>query len=502
MTTSKQMASPQISLTPPEKLFRQCLLDCRAATAETPGMKDLVMRWTGGWVRDKLLNVQSHDIDVALSSMTGMQFGEALQRFMAEHGKKYEEEAKRQGFTADLKGLHKIAANPEKSKHLETITTRMFGIDVDFVNLRKEVYADNSRNPQMEFGTAEEDALRRDATVNALFYNLDTQQVEDFTNQGLVDMEAAIIRTPLAPYQTFKDDPLRVLRLIRFACRLGYRIEDSSKQAMTDCTIHEALRLKISRERVGVEIEKILRGPDPHTGLTLINDLGLYSTVFADPTKDDSPDFSKAQAAYDALQHILAHRSGLCLALRPKEHQDLSWLLAVYVPWYSHGSKRATQAAREGIRATNTMSKVLDDAISSRQAIDTAVQQVERGTATRGSVGMLLRGLKAQWRSHVLYALLCDAADGSLPLAQQQERYQKFVEYLTEQRLEEAHLVDRTLVLKGNEIKEALGVEKAGPWLKMAVDMVAEWQLDHEGTATKEGAIEMVRARRAELGLD
>ncbi|KPI38966.1 CCA tRNA nucleotidyltransferase, mitochondrial [Cyphellophora attinorum] len=148
------------------------------------GMDGLVMRWTGGWVRDKLLGVPSVDIDVALSTMTGMQFGEALQAYMAEHGKQYEEEAEAQGFKADLKGLHKIAANPDKSKHLETITTKMFGIDVDFVNLRKEVYADDSRNPQMEFGTAEEDAMRRDATVNALFFNLDTQDVEDFTHQA------------------------------------------------------------------------------------------------------------------------------------------------------------------------------------------------------------------------------------------------------------------------------------------------------------------------------
>ena len=193
----------------------------------TPGMKDLVLRWTGGWVRDKLLGVRSHDIDVALSTMTGMQFGEALQSFMAEHESEYEELAQKQGFAADIKGLHKIEANPEKSKHLETITTRMFGIDVDFVNLRKEVYDDSSRNPQVEFGTAEEDALRRDATVNALFFNLDTQEVEDFTQQGLTDMKNGIIRTPLAPYQTFKDDPLRVLRLIRFSCRLGYGIEES-----------------------------------------------------------------------------------------------------------------------------------------------------------------------------------------------------------------------------------------------------------------------------------
>ena len=84
----------------------------------------------------------------------------------------------------------------------------------------------------MEFGTPEEDALRRDATVNALFYNINTEQIEDFTNQGFDDMAKRIIRTPLEPYQTFKDDPLRVLRLIRFASRLDYTIDSESLKAM------------------------------------------------------------------------------------------------------------------------------------------------------------------------------------------------------------------------------------------------------------------------------
>lgn len=465
----------------------------------TPGMDGLVMRWTGGWVRDKLLGVASHDIDVALSTMTGMQFGQALQKYMAEHGKEYEDEAARQGFKADIKGLHTIAANPEKSKHLETITTRMFGIEVDIVNLRKEVYADDSRNPQMEFGTAEEDALRRDATVNALFYNLDTQQVEDLTGQGLEDMRDHIIRTPLEPYQTFKDDPLRVLRLIRFACRLGYTIEQQSLEAMKDKTIHEALRLKISRERVGIEIGKIFAGPDPYTGLKLINDLDLYETVFADPASEYCPHSGEAQAAYDALRYLLDQRSAICVALRPKADPSLAWFLAAYVPW-EHDGKKAVAAAREGIKANNVCSKVLQDATKFRQAIQQGVQSVNDGKATRGKIGMLLRASGASWRAHVLYALLCEMIQGKI--VEVADQYQAFLAFVGEQKLEEAIAdVNKNLVLKGNEIKAALGLQKAGPWIKTAVDMVSEWQLEQQGNATKEGATEMINSRKGELGI-
>ena len=493
---------PHISLTPPEKLFRECLLQCRDAMSSTPGMSDLVMRWTGGWVRDKLLGTHSHDIDVALSTMTGEQFGKALQAFMKTNGAKYEDEAKRQGFSADVKNLHKIAANPEKSKHLETITTRMFGIDVDFVNLRKEVYAEDSRNPQIEFGTAEEDALRRDATVNAMFYNLDTQTVEDFTGKGLDDMQKKIIRTPLAPYQTFRDDPLRVLRLIRFACRLGYEIEQTAKEAMKDKTIHEALRLKISRERVGVEVGKIFAGPNPHAGLTYINELDLYSTVFANPTDSYCPNSARAQEAYDALQRILDERSSICLGLRPKKDQSLSWFLAAYVPWSESGSK-AYLASREGIKATNVMSKVLDDAIKARPAVVKAVQLVNTDQASRGTVGMTLRSLKDFWRAHVLYSLLCDIdAHDFAPAA---DRYQRFLAYVHEQNLEDAASIDKNIVLKGNEIKDALDITKAGPWIKDAVDMVVEWQFNQQTNQTdvpsKDEAVKMIRSRRGELGL-
>ncbi|RMZ86450.1 hypothetical protein DV736_g6319, partial [Chaetothyriales sp. CBS 134916] len=493
------MAVPKIFLTPPEKLFRQCLLDCRADSTE-PGMSDLVLRFTGGWVRDKLLGVQSHDIDVALSTMTGEQFGLALQSYMLQHASRYEAEADKQGFKAELKNLHKIDRNPEKSKHLETIHTNIFGIDVDFVNLRKEVYDDSSRNPIMEFGTAEQDATRRDATVNALFYNLDTQDVEDLTRRGLDDMKAKILRTPLQPYQTFMDDPLRVLRLIRFACRLGYNIDPSAREAMKNATIHDALTFKITRERVGIEVGKIFTGPDPFTGLTDIVQLNLYSTVFADPSDSRAcPASSSAQLAYDGLRRVLEQKPSICLSLKPKEDQAMAWFLASYVPWSDLGHK-AYNASRNAIKATNIMSKVLDDAIKARHRIMSSVELVNDGKATRGEIGMVLRASKGAWRHHTLYSLLCDIVSEGLDKAT--DRYTLFLAYIQDHALEDAASVDKALVLKGNEIKQALCIKEAGPWIKQAVDMVAKWQLDQESTPTKAAASAMILERKKELGLE
>lgn len=262
---------PQIELTPIEKTIKALLLDVaqyirqRAAekgTDNAAAETEMVLRFTGGWVRDKLLGVDSHDIDVGISSMTGYQFGMALKEYLdvPENLEKYKRSLPDGELSDAIVSLHKIEANPEKSKHLETVTTKIFGMDIDLVNLRKETYSEDSRNPQMEFGTAEEDAMRRDATVNALFYNLNRSVVEDFTGRGIEDMKYRIIRTPLEPYQTFKDDPLRVLRLIRFASRLGYVIDKETEIAMQNDDIKEALKIKISKERVLAELDKMLRG--------------------------------------------------------------------------------------------------------------------------------------------------------------------------------------------------------------------------------------------------
>jgi tRNA nucleotidyltransferase (CCA-adding enzyme) len=251
-----KMATTKISLTPRESQLSELLLDVARYIDESKEIREKIeLRFAGGWVRDKLLNIQSHDIDTAINAMTGDTFSLKLHEYL-----KNDENLSKHAMTPeDIRRIHKVAKNPEKSKHLETATTNIFGFDVDFVNLRKETYSEDSRNPQMEFGTAEEDAFRRDATINALFYNIHSDLVEDFTG-GLKDLDAKHIRTPLEPKTTFMDDPLRVLRLIRFASRLDFTIDAESEKCMSDPTVMDALKIKISRERVGIEVEKMLKG--------------------------------------------------------------------------------------------------------------------------------------------------------------------------------------------------------------------------------------------------
>ncbi|KAG3052125.1 hypothetical protein PC122_g22771, partial [Phytophthora cactorum] len=152
------------------------------------------LRVAGGWVRDKLRGAESEDIDIALDNLMGAKF--------ARHITKFQRDRKLPPSSVGV-----VKANSDKSKHLEVATVTIEGSTVDLVHLRAEEYTLDSRVPEVKFATPEDDASRRDLTINALFYNLHTRQVEDFTGKGVEDLKAGVIRTPREPVQTFLDDP-------------------------------------------------------------------------------------------------------------------------------------------------------------------------------------------------------------------------------------------------------------------------------------------------------
>ncbi|WZN59876.1 mitochondrial CCA tRNA nucleotidyltransferase [Chloropicon roscoffensis] len=228
------------------------------------------LRCAGGWVRDKLLGRESDDIDIALDNMSGETYANHLNDYLASRGE-------------EQTSVAVIQSNPEQSKHLETAKVKYQGLEIDFVNLRSESYASSSRIPEIEFGTAEEDAMRRDFTINALFYNIGQGNVEDLTGRGLEDLRNKLIRTPLPALQTFMDDPLRVLRAVRFASRFSFEIHHDIAEAASSAEVRDALQTKVSRERISTEFESMLEGPNPKLALQLIKSFGLLDAVLNVP---------------------------------------------------------------------------------------------------------------------------------------------------------------------------------------------------------------------------
>ncbi|KAJ0401310.1 hypothetical protein ATCC90586_000817 [Pythium insidiosum] len=267
-------AAPSIALTPSEAQLFDFLLYIQHLYAPTTQL-----RVAGGWVRDKLRGAESEDIDIVLDNLYGRQFAGLITRFQRER-------------RLPLSSVGVVKANADKSKHLEVAQVKVHGLLVDLVHLRAESYTQQSRIPtHTSFVAPQEDALRRDITINALFYNLHTRQVEDWTGRGLDDLRAGVIRTPLAPLQTFLDDPLRVLRVIRFAAEFGFRVDAAIDAALRQHRdIHDAMRRKVSRERVGTEARKMLSGADPTRAFALLADLELLDVVFH--SDDAAPDGS------------------------------------------------------------------------------------------------------------------------------------------------------------------------------------------------------------------
>ena len=271
-TGEEETKCREISLTVQEqKLFRTLMQIVQENQLNTK------LRVAGGWVRDKLLGKDSDDIDIALDDMYGEEFAKLIDaRLNADKAAASDGHKNKQHFGV-------IKANNEKSKHLETATIKVEGLMIDLVNLRSETYTEESRVPTIEIGTPTQDAFRRDFTINAMFYNINEEKVEDWTELGISDLQAGILRTPLEPLQTMLDDPLRVLRTIRFANRFEFTIMPDIIEAAKNPQVRDCMLNKCSYERLGIELDKMFAGNKPQVSVGQLHDFGILQLLYRIP---------------------------------------------------------------------------------------------------------------------------------------------------------------------------------------------------------------------------
>lgn len=192
------------------------------------------------------MGLDSDDMDITIDKKMGCDFADLFNKYLKE-----------KGYPVSHIGV--VSANPDQSKHLQTAIVDVLGMKIDFVNMRSEQYTNHSRIPTgINFGTPDEDSHRRDATINSMYFNVHTGLVEDWTRLGIRDLHDKLIRTPLSAYDIFTDDPLRILRCIRFAARFNFTLDDEIEQAIRYPGILDALANKVSRERIGIELYKML----------------------------------------------------------------------------------------------------------------------------------------------------------------------------------------------------------------------------------------------------
>ena len=254
-----------------------------SAAADSLGVECYVV---GGYVRDLFLERPSNDIDVVVVG-SGIEVADALRKSL---GKK---------------------AHISVFRNFGTAQVKFKDQEVEFVGARKESYTRGSRKPIVEDGTLEDDQNRRDFTINALAVCLNEDRFGELVDpfDGVYDMEDGIIRTPLDPDITFSDDPLRMMRCIRFATQLNFYIEDETFEALE----RNAERIKIiSGERVEEELNKIMMTPTPSKGFVDLQRCGLLKLIMPELSVLDIVETRSGRAHKNNFYHTLEVLDNVC----------------------------------------------------------------------------------------------------------------------------------------------------------------------------------------------
>ena len=252
-------------------IFRQI-----GQTADRLGVECYVV---GGYVRDLFLERPSKDIDCLVVG-SGIELARALGNQLG-------------------KGAHVSVF-----RNFGTAQLKYKGVEVEFVGARKESYSHNSRKPIVEDGTLEDDLDRRDFTINALAVCLNHPRFGELVDRfdGLLDMQDRIIATPLDPDVTFSDDPLRMMRCIRFATQLNFSIEDETQEALA----RNAERIRIiSQERIIDELNKIMLSPVPSIGFIELSRCGLLPIIMPELAALEGVEIRNGRAHKDNFYHTL-----------------------------------------------------------------------------------------------------------------------------------------------------------------------------------------------------
>lgn len=270
----------------------QDILDILKEYAEKEGV---IIYLVGGYIRDRLLRRKSNDIDVVME-VDALSFAK--------------------GFASQYH-----LPPPVFYGRFGTAMIEVSGIKIEFATARKESYPDDSRKPFVEKSTMEDDLARRDFTINAIAQNLITGEIIDLFN-GREDIKKKIIRTPVNPDRTFYDDPLRILRGIRFATKLRFEIEEETLKGMKK----NASRLSIvSIERIADEILKILEVKSPSKGFYLMDEVGILDIVLPEVSalkekRTDHPCKDLFPHTLKVLDNVSAHTKNIYLKMAALLH--------------------------------------------------------------------------------------------------------------------------------------------------------------------------------------
>lgn len=334
----------------------------------------------GGLIRDRLLDLPpEQDVDIVCLT-------DALE--VAEH-------------------LHSCGItdhSPVVYPRFGTAMVSVDGVNVELVTARRESYEEASRKPHVEPGTLEDDVLRRDFTINTLLEHLHTGGILDLTGRGLADLKAGVIRTPLDPVITFRDDPLRMLRAVRFATRFRFRVEPEVYQAIVGC----AERLKIiSMERIRDEFLKTLMLANASQGMNMLSEAGLLR-MFAPELEQMKGVTQNIYHLYDVWDHTM-----MALDHLPEDATPLEKLTMLFHDVGKPGTRTEDEEGGVHFYGHQQLSAEMTREILHRLKFpNDVVHQVERMVALHMRIGEY----SDRWSDSAVRRLVRDLGDELDPL--------------------------------------------------------------------------------------
>ena len=461
-------------------------------TLKKYNLSSTICRVAGGWVRDKLLGKESDDIDIALNDMKGSKLASLINEELYP-GK-------------DKVGI--IQQNAKKGKHLETATIKICKVWIDFVNLR--AFNDN------ELGTPKSDAELRDLSINSLFYNINEKKVEDYTNKGIKDLENGVIETPIEPEITFKFDPLRILRMLRFAIKYKFSIADDINNCI-EKNKEEYLKQyydNISSERIEKELYKILNMKNSSYAIAYLYSYNLLDIILLVKKYETNTNFDniflKITNLYILGEYLYEKNKIFDIEVTQDNFSKLDYsllLLTIYFRQYKIGKKdtlntlilkNTYKTGNDYIKQNKIMSENFDELISliNNQTYERLpIGKLLRKLHYKNLIPSLLTNIAYEYIEKMNLDILLENIDESV-LNDKIEKNKKFLNFIINENM--IHIDEMKPLFSGQDIMQLLNM-KPGSEIGILVECLIDEQIKRD-KFSKEEATEFLKKKKEELG--